>query len=65
MSQRNDNITLKTATAYQLLAQRENMCELFNLIDRSELDTYFVNKDKKQETLKEMKDRLEKLKNEL
>ncbi|SMN19393.1 similar to Saccharomyces cerevisiae YCR020W-B HTL1 Component of the RSC chromatin remodeling complex [Maudiozyma saulgeensis] len=60
----NESITLKTATAYQLLTQRENMCELFNLVDRSELDTYLMNKDKKLETLNEMKDRLEKSKNE-
>ena len=62
MSKRNDSITLKTATAYQLLDQRENMCELFNLVDRSELDSYIMDKDKKLDTLNELKEKLDKLK---
>lgn len=62
MSKRNDSITLKTATAYQLLEQRENICELFNLVDRSELDSYIMNKDKKLNTLNELKDKLDKIK---
>ncbi|CCC67409.1 hypothetical protein NCAS_0A08510 [Naumovozyma castellii] len=59
-SQKNyDTVTLKTLTAYQLLSQRENMCELFHLVDESERQ-----RSNNTEMLSDLKKRLEAAKNE-
>ncbi|CCE90695.1 Htl1p TDEL_0B05660 [Torulaspora delbrueckii] len=60
VSQRNyNNVTLKTLTAYQLMAQRENMCELFQLLDDSERHNRIVDVQNQKEILEDMKRRLE------
>ncbi|SCW02653.1 LAFE_0F11364g1_1 [Lachancea fermentati] len=60
----NNNVTLKTLTAYQLLSSRENMCELFGLLDDSERRSLIVGKNRDQ-NLEEMKKRLETLRTEV
>lgn len=57
-----NNVTLKTLTAYQLMAQRENMCELFQLLDDSERHGHIVNHQKQNEILQDMKKQLEQVK---
>lgn len=59
-----NNVTLKTLTAYQLLSQRENMCELFQLLDDSERHNQIVNVKAQEKTLQDMKTRIEALKQE-
>ncbi|CCK73480.1 Htl1p NDAI_0G04970 [Naumovozyma dairenensis CBS 421] len=53
-----ENDCLKTLTAHELLSRRENMCELFNLVDDSQRRIP-LNKN----LLEDMKARLEKMKN--
>lgn len=36
----NNNITLRNLTAYDMLQERINILEIFNLVDTSELDKY-------------------------
>lgn len=61
-NKKQDSVTLKSATAYQLLSQRENICELFNVVDRSEIDEYIMNNERKKEILDDMKLKLENIK---
>ncbi|QLG71355.1 hypothetical protein HG535_0B03950 [Zygotorulaspora mrakii] len=59
-----NHVTLKTLTAYELLQQRESMCELFNLTDDSERHGTIVNIETQKRTLEEMKDRVKRLQEE-
>lgn len=59
-----NNVTLKTLTAYQLLSQRENMCELFQLLDDSERHNHIVDVKAQEKTLEDMKMRIEAFKQE-
>lgn len=56
---RYNNVTLKTLTAYQLMSQRENMCELFQLLDDSERHDRIVNAHDQKQILEDMRMRLE------
>ncbi|CAR30847.1 hypothetical protein ZYGR_0P01490 [Zygosaccharomyces rouxii] len=60
-----NNITLKTLTAYQLMSQRERMCELFQLLDDSERHEHIVNPLKQENICNSMKENLRDIKNEL
>lgn len=63
VSQRKYNhVTLKTLTAYELLQQRESMCELFQLTDDSQRHGHIVNLANQRKTLEEMKARISQLK---
>ncbi|SCU91230.1 LAME_0E11738g1_1 [Lachancea meyersii CBS 8951] len=63
MSQ-NTTITLKTLTAHELLSARENVCELFGLIDNSERRTLLVG-DNREAQLEALKLKLEDLKRQV
>lgn len=60
-----NNITLKTLTAYQLMSQRERMCELFQLLDDSERHDYIVNPSKQEALYKSLEEHLRKMKSDL
>ncbi|SCV04984.1 LANO_0G15940g1_1 [Lachancea nothofagi CBS 11611] len=57
----NNTVTLKTLTAHELLSSRENMCELFGLIDDSERRSLLVGDDREAQ-LEKLKAKQEKLK---
>ncbi|EDO16409.1 hypothetical protein Kpol_1030p17 [Vanderwaltozyma polyspora DSM 70294] len=59
-----NNITLRSLSAYQLLSYRENMCELFQLLDDSEKHGAIVNDKRQERTLQSMKEQIEALKKE-
>ena len=57
-----NNVSLKSLSAYQLLSQRENMCELFQLLDDSERHSHIVDTKNQQTALKYMQEQLAALK---
>ncbi|CCE66060.1 hypothetical protein TPHA_0O00910 [Tetrapisispora phaffii CBS 4417] len=57
-----NNVTLKSLTASQLLSQRENICELFQLIDDTAIHGMIVNEKRQTSTLNGLKSQLEILK---
>lgn len=59
-----NNVTLKNLTAFQLLSQRENICELLNLVESTERDNSIINPERQRMSLEEMKKMLDALKNE-
>ncbi|SCU91591.1 LAMI_0E06502g1_1 [Lachancea mirantina] len=59
----NTTLSLKTLTAHQLLTARQNMAELFGLLDDSERQELLVGSDRDQ-TLKDMKAQVEALRRE-
>ncbi|AJQ36601.1 Htl1p [Saccharomyces cerevisiae YJM326] len=59
-----NNVTLKNLTAFQLLSQRENICELLNLIESTERHNSIINPERQRMSLEEMKKMLDALKNE-
>lgn len=59
-----NNVTLKNLTAFQLLSQRENICELLNLVESTERHNSIVNPERQRMSLEEMKKMLDALKNE-
>lgn len=66
MTQNNYNsITLKTLTAHQLLSSRENMCELFHLLDDSERQEKAIIREDRESVLEAMTKRLEQLRSEV
>lgn len=60
----NTNVTLKTLTAHELLSARENMCELFGLVDDSERRAVVIG-DHRDEDLQALKEKLNKLKTDV
>lgn len=58
------NVTLKNLTAFQLLSQRENICELLNLVESTERHNSIINPERQRMSLEEMKKMLDALKNE-
>lgn len=60
----NNTITLRNLTAYDMLEERINMLELFNLIDTSEIDKYKLCYDieRQQNLLQTLKDKVDILK---
>lgn len=59
-----NNVTLKNLTAFQLLSQRENICELLNLVESTERHNSVINPERQRMSLEEMKKMLDALKNE-
>lgn len=59
---RYNNVTLRTLTAHQLMSQRENMCELFQLVDDHERHDSIVSADAQRQILDQMKHQIELLK---
>ena len=59
-----NNVTLKNLTAFQLLSQRENICELLNLVEGTERHDSIINPERQRTSLEEMKKMLDTLKNE-
>jgi len=59
-----NNVTLKNLTAFQLLSQRENICELLNLVESTERHNSIINPERQRMSLEEMKKMLDALKNE-
>lgn len=59
-----NNVTLKNLTAFQLLSQRENICELLNLLESTERHNSIINPERQRMSLEEMKKMLDALKNE-
>ena len=59
-----NNVTLKNLTAFQLLSQRENICELLNLEESTERHNSIINPERQRMSLEEMKKMLDALKNE-
>ncbi|CAI4057256.1 hypothetical protein N7582_000813 [Saccharomyces uvarum] len=59
-----NNITLKNLTAFQLLSQRENICELFDLVEDTKRHSIIVDPERQKRNLEEMKTMLDDLKNE-
>ncbi|AJQ34414.1 Htl1p [Saccharomyces cerevisiae YJM1273] len=59
-----NNVTLKNLTAFQLLSQRENICELLNLVESTERHNSIINPEWQRMSLEEMKKMLDALKNE-
>ncbi|AJQ35002.1 BMC_2a_G0005960.mRNA.1.CDS.1 [Saccharomyces cerevisiae] len=59
-----NNVTLKNLTAFQLLSQRENICELLNLVESTERHNCIINPERQRMSLEEMKKMLDALKNE-
>ncbi|AQZ18632.1 HTL1 (YCR020W-B) [Zygosaccharomyces parabailii] len=62
---KHSNITLKTLTAYQLMSQRERMCELFQLLDDSERHDRIVNPAAQDKLLQSTRQSLQDLKTDL
>lgn len=62
---KHSNITLKTLTAYQLMSQRERMCELFQLLDDSERHDRIVNPAAQEKLLQSTRQSLQDLKTDL
>ncbi|CAR30596.1 Htl1p [Lachancea thermotolerans CBS 6340] len=56
----NNNVTLKTLTAHELLAARENMCEALGLVDDSERHEVIVGL-RREEELRALRARLDAL----
>lgn len=50
-----NNVTLKNLTAFQLLSQRENICELLNLVESTERHNSIINPERQRMSLEEMK----------
>lgn len=59
-----NNVTLKNLTAFQLLSQRANICELLNLVESTERHNSIINPERQRMSLEEMKKMLDALKNE-
>ncbi|CAD6604774.1 XXYS1_4_G0053530.mRNA.1.CDS.1 [Saccharomyces cerevisiae] len=59
-----NNVTLKNLTAFQLLSQRENICELLNLVESTERHNSIINPERQRMSLEEMKKMLDALENE-
>lgn len=57
-----NNVTLKNLTAFQLLSQRENICELLNLVESTERYNSIINPERQRMSLEEMKKMLDALK---
>ncbi|QLQ82556.1 hypothetical protein HG537_0H03190 [Torulaspora globosa] len=57
-----NNVTLRTLTAYQLMSQRESMCELFQLVDDTERHNSIVDIERQKRILEDMKKQVERLK---
>ncbi|SCU98149.1 LAFA_0G15918g1_1 [Lachancea sp. 'fantastica'] len=60
----NTTITLKTLTAHELLCSRENVCELFGLLDDSERSSLLIGDDREGQ-LTALKTKLEELKKQV
>ncbi|CAI4056628.1 hypothetical protein SKDZ_03G0850 [Saccharomyces kudriavzevii ZP591] len=60
-----NNVTLKNLTAFQLLSQRENICELFDLVEGTERHDGIINPATQRSNLEKMKKMLDGLKNEV
>lgn len=60
----NDTVTLRNLTAYDMLDERINMLELFNLVDTSEIDKYKLCYDveRQQNLLQTLKNKIDVLK---
>ncbi|KAK5960537.1 Htl1p PWA37_001960 [Arxiozyma heterogenica] len=60
----NDTVTLRNLTAYDMLDERINMLELFNLADTSEIDKYKLcyNIERQQILLQTLKNKIDLLK---
>ncbi|CAI4037603.1 hypothetical protein SMKI_03G0780 [Saccharomyces mikatae IFO 1815] len=59
-----NNVTLKNLTAFQLLSQRENICELLNLVESTERHDSIINPERQRNSLEEMKKMLDLIRNE-
>ncbi|QLL34486.1 hypothetical protein HG536_0G03480 [Torulaspora globosa] len=57
-----NNVTLRTLTAHQLMAQREKMCELFQLVDDSDRHSKIVDVERQKQILEDMKKQVDQLK---
>lgn len=61
-----NTVTLRNLTAFNALQERENVLELFNLVDTTPLDKFKLcyNTEKQETLLKSLKERVENLKKE-
>ncbi len=61
-----NTVTLRNLTAFNTLQERENVLELFNLVDTAPLDKYKLcyNTKKQEKLLQSLKDKIDTLKKE-